>query len=89
MKTTDGKQVDFYQCKWTNECQNNKCFWKQRDCYGLEPFPCYIDSNGEYPAMEKNKKILEIYGPTYFPKFNIIAGTNAMYIKCEDYSETT
>ena len=48
--------LDYYQCKWTNECQNSKCFWKQRDSYGLEPFPMWRDENGEYPAMKKNER---------------------------------
>jgi len=81
--------LDYYQCKWTSECQNSKCFWKQRDCYGLQPFPMWRDENGEYPAMKKNERIRQEYGDSYFPKLNISVGTNTYHIYCEDYIETT
>ena len=75
-----------YQCDKTNECCNTKCFWKLRDCMGLEPFPMYV-VNGEYPALESNKKIDEEFGPVYFPEHTVTVGTNCMYITCKDFKE--
>jgi hypothetical protein len=79
--------LDEYQCSKTSECGNNVCFWKQRDVYGLEPFPMYFDENGDTPAMENNERIKETYGPSYFPEMGIHLATNCMTIVCKDYVE--
>jgi hypothetical protein len=82
-KNGDGWSLT-YQCPLTSECQNNKCFWKQRDCFGLQPFPVYQDEDGNWPAMEKNVAIQEEFGDSYFPEHIISVGTNDMIITCKD-----
>lgn len=77
----------FYQCKLTQICQNDRCFWKQRDCYGLNPFPVWKSPEGNFPLVEENEKIVEKYGEPYYPKFKVTVGTNTMYIICEDYCD--
>lgn len=74
-----------YQCDLTKVCQNNKCFWKQRDCHGLSAFPVYFDEDGNMPAMIKNQQISEEFGDSYFPELTVTVGTNCMYINCKDF----
>lgn len=81
-----GFEPFYYQCDKTDKCTNTRCFWKMRDCFGLEPFPVYM-VDGKYPAIEKNYKIEEEFGPSYFPEHKVSVGTNAMYIVCKDYKE--
>ncbi len=80
-------EFQYIQCSRTKNCQNDKCFWKQRDCYGLEPFPCYSDEDGEMPGMKKNEEVTEKYGESYFPEMSITVGTNCLYVICDDYQE--
>ncbi len=70
-----------YNCGYTQACQNHRCFWKQRDCYGLAPF-FYEDENGGSAAV--NKEVREKYGETYFPEHKVSLGTNCMHVICKD-----
>lgn len=78
------RPVVIYQCNKTEICQNLRCFWKQRDCFGLEPFPCYYDKDGNMPGEIKNAEIAAKYGESYFPEHTVSVGTNSMYITCKD-----
>lgn len=81
----DIKYGQIYQCPKTQECQNLQCFWKQRDCMGLEPFPVWFDENGNCSSIESNARIQEKFGDSYFPKHYVSTGTNCMHVICEDF----
>lgn len=71
----------YFQCPITDICQNNQCFWKQRDCYGLSPF-YYVDEDGG--SVSRNADITVQYGEPYFPKTEGKTGTNVISVWCDD-----
>lgn len=74
-----------FQCPITSQCNNDRCFWRQRDIHGLVAFPVWIDENGNCPLIKKNEEIREQYGDSIFPEFKISVSTNCMNIKCLEY----
>lgn len=87
LNTADGciPVVDAIQCPKTKECQNDQCFWRQRDIHGLNPFPIYKDESGKYPFIEKNNAVCEKFGRPYFPELTVSVGTNCLYLCCPDF----
>ena len=71
-----------FHCSATHICQNDKCFWKQRDCYGLCPWVVF-DETGEHEASQRN--IIDKYGEAYFPEWEVCVGTNCLYCSCKDF----
>jgi hypothetical protein len=68
------------QCPVTDQCENDKCFWRQRDVFGRTPW--YI----AYIADRENQdKITQEHGEPYFPKLEVHTGTNYLGICCPDY----
>lgn len=72
-------------CNMTHICGNNKCYWKQRDCFGLQPFAMYYDGNGNMPGVISNDKVIAKYGQPFFPKLSCSVGINCLHIVCSDF----
>ena len=69
-----------FQCPFTADCENDQCFWKQRDCYGLCPWAVF--DNGEY--AKELEQIVATYGRAYFPEWAIQPATNCIMMYCKD-----
>ena len=67
-----------FQCPFTNDCQNNKCLWKQRDCLGRSVW--YVHDNPEH--YKQQDEITKEFGEPYFPQWRTFAGTNCMMLYC-------
>lgn len=67
-----------FNCQITAECQNNQCFYRQRDHLGL---PVWHTAD---PDGVKTKKVIEQYGDTIFPNIIVTHVTNCMAIHCMD-----
>jgi hypothetical protein len=72
------------QCPWTKDCQNTRCFWKQRDCFGRKAFDALPISIYRHNEINQQDQITAQYGEPYFPEWKITVGTNCMYISCKD-----
>lgn len=73
--------VGWTQCKSTDKCGNNKCFFRMRDQFGW-PVWCYSGSEIEAKkAVEKAGIDME---DIIFPKLSVNIGTNVIYLFCED-----
>lgn len=67
LKSEDGFQIQIIQCQNTGICKNDRCFWRQRDQFGLSPFVVF---NEEY--QKKQLEIKEKYRRIFrFSKKNI------------------
>lgn len=75
-----------YNCPLTDICKNDKCFWRQRDQFGLSPF-FIVDIPENQELKEKQRQIKETYGESYFPEHKVIVLTNVMSIECLDYKD--
>jgi hypothetical protein len=69
-----------FQCPITHICENDQCFWRQRDVHGLSPFYNHNDPKGL-----ENKKITDKHGESIFPKIYSSTGTNTITTYCEDF----
>ena len=70
-----------FQCPFTKDCANNRCFWKQRDCYGRCPWATAL-LDPEYAKLAQ--EITDKYGEPYFPEWVIQTGTNCLMMYCKD-----
>ena len=73
-------KIQHAQCLETRKCQNNQCFFRQRDVYGLCPW----DTSGFPEATKKQAEIMKMlkdeYGETIFPSLKGGSiGTNCIY----------
>lgn len=64
-----------FQCPLTDLCENKDCFWKQRDCYGRNPWYDHKNPNKNY----------EKFGEMKFPTIRGYPGTNEIGLWCEDF----
>ena len=76
-----------FQCPLTDVCENNQCFWKQRDCYGLSAwYYDYIDESGIHKSsLKDNTKVAQKYGKSKFPKLEVSTGTNCINVWCASF----
>jgi len=72
-------------CNDIHSCQNNKCYWRQRDVFGMNPW-WVADPND--PANILNQEIRDQCGECYFPKIQSCVCTNDMIFYCEDFIPT-
>jgi hypothetical protein len=63
-------------CSKYKECQNTKCFFKQRDEFGFNPF----GSEGN-----KNREIVKKYGFYINPNIKAVLDTNVIHVICESF----
>ena len=69
-----------FNCPFTADCENDRCFWKQRDCHGRCPWAVF-----DNPEHDKEQAaITEKYGDPYFPEWKIFPGTNCLMTYCVD-----
>jgi hypothetical protein len=72
--------IAIIQCPFTKQCQNNQCFWRQRDVFGRTPWAiAYMHDK------ENQDKITQEHGEPYFPDLKISTLTNCLGISCPDY----
>lgn len=71
--------INHVQCHLTKLCQNDKCFWRQRDVYGRNPWYHYQNPN-------QNDHIDSKFGSPYFPELKVQTGTNCITVFCEDFT---
>jgi uncharacterized protein YjhX (UPF0386 family) len=74
-----------FQCPLTDICENNQCFWKQRDCYGRSAFLYFDEDYTMKSFIQKNEEIISKYGEPYFPTMKGSTGTNTIGLYCEDF----
>lgn len=79
MINTQKFEPQVIQCQNTKVCNNNKCFWRQRDVFGLSPF---FDLDPKH--IKKQEEIRNKYGESYFPEWKVSVGTNCIYVTCKD-----
>lgn len=70
-----------FNCPFTKDCENDSCFWKQRDCYGRCPWATAM-MDPEYVKLENN--IVKEHGQPYFPEWRVFTGTNCLIMYCID-----
>lgn len=78
-----------FQCSLTTECANDSCFFRQRDVHGLNPWwinPETSDADA-LAAIERQREVLEVYGPWQAPSLRVSMGTNVLYAICDDFEE--
>lgn len=68
------------QCEKTKECKNNRCYFRQRDVFGRNPFPY----TGDDDAIQK---IEEEHGSVIFPSLEAKIGTNEIVIICRSFKK--
>jgi len=70
-----------FNCPFTQDCENERCFWKQRDCYGRSPWATAWQ-DPEY--VKKMEEVTREHGEPYFPTWSIQTGTNCIMVYCKD-----
>jgi hypothetical protein len=71
-----------FQCHLTEQCKNNLCFWKQRDCFKRS---YWISVSFDQKIIEEQEEITKKYGKAIFPNIIVQAGTNCIDVVCTDY----
>jgi hypothetical protein len=74
----------FDKCYFVEECQNDKCFFRQRDVHGLCIWTVAYE-NGSPEFKKQQNEIPKKLGVWKYPKLVLTDGTNCMYIKCKSF----
>lgn len=76
------KNIFTFQCQKTVECNNNNCFFRQRDIFGR---PIWWHQVVSEEGMKKLKELNDKYGGATFPRFKVEIGTNCLEVFCYDF----
>ena len=71
--------VGVAECKSTDRCENNACFFRMRDQFGY-PIFWYNGINKDAEKAMKKAGVDKVI----FPKLSVLIGTNVIYLNCED-----
>ena len=86
---TSGPVSTVSKCDRVKECNNNQCFFRRRDIFGISPWAmAYKSFNPQLENDDMDKKSLETtekYGKEIFPTLDASIGTNCIYVTCRDF----
>jgi hypothetical protein len=71
----------------TKECKNDRCFWRQRNEFGLSPwyYNAPMDDPGKIKHEKEQMAIRRKYGDPFFPELKVYTGTNQLSLVCEGW----
>ena len=65
-----------FQCPWTKQCINNRCFWRKRDRHEASVWCNPATGEGGWNPET-----------TFFPEWKIQTGTNCLQVYCPEYKD--